>query len=54
MSKTEDISELFSNCFALSSLPELSKWNTKRIRYEYNKKNVYANCFSLLNDFKFE
>ena len=50
ITKTEEISELLSNCSSLISLPEFSKWNTKGIKYEYNKKNIFSNCFSLLNN----
>ena len=37
---------MFSNCSSLSSLPDISKWNTKNLK---NFKFLLSDCISLLN-----
>ena len=45
-----DITELFNNCFVLTSLPEIKiKCNTKFIINEY--PNMLDNCLALINSF---
>ena len=35
--------EIFSNCFSLSSLPDISKWNTNNV----TDRSMFSNCSSL-------
>ena len=37
---------MFSNCFSLSFLPDLEKWNTSNINHTINKFNI--NCIPLI------
>ena len=44
MSNVEDISYLFSKCSSLKYLPDISKWNTKKVT---NMLGMFYNCSSL-------
>ena len=39
------MSGMFDNCSSLSSLPDISKWNTNKV---IDMKEMFKNCFSLL------
>ena len=39
-----DMSYMFYNCRLLSSLPDISKWNTNNIN---SMKGMFYNCYSL-------
>ena len=39
---------MFYNCLSLSSLPDISKWNTNNIN---NMRGMFYNCLSLLSFF---
>ena len=39
---------MFFNCSSLISLPDISKWNTSKVRYS---NMTFENCFSTLNLF---
>ena len=38
--------EMFNNCSSLSSLPDISKWNTNNV---INMNYIFDNCILLLN-----
>jgi len=42
------MSDLFHNCRSLSSLPDISKWNTSNVNNMSNKNEMFSVCFSLL------
>ena len=39
-----DMSYMFSNCISLSSLPDISIWNTNNVK---NMSRIFCNCISL-------
>ena len=39
-----DMSNIFDGCFKLSSLPDISKWNTYNLT---NVSNMFSGCFKL-------
>ena len=43
-----DMSKILYNCLSLSSLPDISKWNTINVN---NMSEMFSNCLSLLNFF---
>ena len=38
------MSGIFSNCSTLSTLPDISKWNTNNVK---NKSGIFSNCSGL-------
>ena len=40
-----DMSKIFYNCLSLSSLPDISKWNTNNVN---NMSEMFSHCLSLL------
>ena len=38
------MSSIFSHCSSLTSLPDISKWNTKKVN---NMDKMFANCSKL-------
>ena len=44
ISKIKDISYMFSGCSSLSSLPDISKWNTNNVN---NMSGMFSGCSSL-------
>ena len=38
------MNSMFSNCFSLISLPDISKWDTKNVIY---MSSMFSNCSSL-------
>ena len=40
------LTEMFSNCLSLSSLPEISKWDTSKV---VDMSGMFYNCISLTN-----
>ena len=41
-----NMSRMYYNCFSLSSLPDISEWNTDYVR---NMDRIFENCFSLFS-----
>ena len=39
--------EMFCNCKSLSSLPNISKWNTKSIKNINSLKKIFVGCDKL-------
>ena len=40
------MNEIFGMCISLSSLPDISKWDTSNVKY---MRNMFCDCRSLLN-----
>ena len=38
------MSDMFSECSSLSSLPDISKWDTSKV---INMSNIFSGCISL-------
>ena len=44
MDNITDIASMFSNCYTLCSLPDISSWNTSKVK---NMSNLFSNCYIL-------
>ena len=46
MQNVNNMSKMFCDCKSLSSLPDISKWNTQNIK---NIENMFSGCNKKLN-----